>query len=848
MATETGASGTCGGDGPTAATPYYIRPVLPLLFSFIAGLCIGYCLPIYPAAGLIGVAAAARIIYHLGKGTPARFSPLLLLAVSGYFAIMPWLSPFFPPPAAQHFLEAGPLRIHARIVSRPRTRWYRTTCELADLVIAGNKTRSVKVPGRIRMTIYGKPPALATGDCIVVGGAIRRFKNFNNPGGFDYRQFMAFRNTWGSLHANAKRITVLQSGTGGLTAGLQRFRQTIDGAIEKVGDRETSAVLSALLIGNRKHISNRLRNDFNRAGVSHLLAISGLHIGIVALAAFFLFNWLLSRSKYLLLKAWTRKGAALLATVPVLAYGMLSGMSPSTQRAVLMVMAFLAAVLIEREYDPINTLAVAAFAILTFDPPALFNVSFQLSFAAVSAILYGLYLNSGRDQPVSQGQKRVYHRISAFMFVSLCAIIGTMPLVMHYFNQVSVIGIFSNLVLVPLIGFIVVPAGLLSIFFYPIAPHASILGLTMSADILKPAIHIVHALAALPFAAFKTITPSIIEITCAYILIAAVCWIFCKGCGDTGSRSESGAAPKPVPRRMILVLVAVTVVIFSADILYWVHRRFFNTDLRVTVLDVGRGSSALVELPGGKCMLIDGGGFTRNDIFDVGARIVAPYLWRNKIHTIDTVILSHPDADHLNGLLYILAHFHIKTFISTHEPADVDEYEEMIRILRKKSIPYPDYRTVAKHQRIGGADVDLLYPPADSIRTGRYEEGKARNNHSIVVRVAYRHASILFPGDIEAEAESALSHSAGKNLHSRILIAPHHGSKTSSTPVFLDAVHPDTVIVSTRKRRYGAPSPVVLRRYAKRGYRILRTDTDGAVRVRIDGDGGVHIVPTLDTR
>ncbi len=848
MAAEALASGTSGGDGATAATPYYVRPVLPLLFSLIAGLCIGYALPIYPAAGLIGIAAAARIFYHLARRTPARFSPLILLAVSGYFAIMPWLSPFFPPPAAQHFLGAKPVRVRARIASRPQTRWYRTVCELDDLAVTGNGSRPVKLPGRIRMTVYGKPPALATGDRIALTGAIRRFKNFNNPGGFDYRQFMAFKNTWGNVHIRAKRLTVQRSGSGGLTAGLDRFRETIDAAIAKVGDRETSAVLSALLIGNRKHISNRLRNDFNRAGVSHLLAISGLHIGIVALAAFFLFNWILSRSKHLLWKAWTRKGAALLAAVPVLAYGMLSGMSPSTQRAVLMVMVFLAAVLIEREYDPANTLAVAAFAILAFDPPALFNVSFQLSFAAVSAILYGLYLNSGRHRSVSQGPKRLYRKIAGFMFVSFCAIVGTMPLVMHYFNQVSVIGIVSNLFLVPLIGFIVVPVGLLSVFSYPIAPHTAILGLALSADILKPAIHIIHTLAALPFSAFKTITPSVIEIICAYILIAAVCWIFCKGRGDTDSRPKPDAVLKPVSRQLVLVLVAVTVVIFSVDILYWVHRRFFNPDLRVTVLDVGRGSSALVELPGGKCMLIDGVGFTRNDIFDVGARIVAPYLWRNKIRTIDEVILSHPDSDHLNGLLYVLAHFHVKAFISTHEPADIDEYREMIRIIRKKSIPFPDYRTVAKHQRIGGADVDLLYPPADIIRTGNFEAGKDRNNHSIVVRIAYGHASILFPGDIEAEAESELSNSAGRHLHSSILIAPHHGSKTSSTPVFLDAVHPDTVIVSTRKRRYGAPSPAVLQRYKKRGYRVLRTDTDGAVRVRIDRDGDVHIIPTLAAR
>jgi ComEC/Rec2-related protein len=224
-------------------------------------------------------------------------------------------------------------------------------------------------------------------------------------------------------------------------------------------------VLKALVIGERSGVSPEVREAFTRSGVSHLLAISGLHIGIVASAAFVLFRWLLGFFPRLLMTGGARKGAALLTLVPVCLYALLAGMSPSTQRALVMAVVFLLAFLFEREHDLMNTLALAALAILAVHPPALFSISFQLSFAAVVAIVAGMPRPppspGGTLRPLAPTRPGESRRAAGlFVMVSVLATAGTLPLVLHYFNTVSFIGVPANLVAVPVIGYGVVLAGL----------------------------------------------------------------------------------------------------------------------------------------------------------------------------------------------------------------------------------------------------------------------------------------------------------------------------------------------------------------------------------------------------
>ncbi|MFP3981025.1 MAG: DNA internalization-related competence protein ComEC/Rec2 [Desulfobacterales bacterium] len=818
---------------------FYHRPLLPLLLAFIAGIVLARFFPysgiLYRIAMPFAAGSAACVLYLLARSRPARLSPLVLLFALGGLAHAPWQAPFFPPDGALCHLEAEYANIRATITGPPQSESFRTKCILDNLAVESKAGGPHGLQGRIQAAFYGDCPELLPGDRVAVHGRLREFKNFNNPGGFDYRRFMADRNIWGALYAKGEYVEILSANNArdNVFSGIHCFRKQLNGSIEQVSSGETASVLSALIVGKKDGIDSELRQSFNRAGASHLLAISGLHVGIVATCAFFLFKWLLSWCPPLLLRGWAGKCAALLTIFPVVAYGMLSGMSPSTQRAMIMVLVFLAALIRDKPYDPANTLAAAALCILAVYPPGLFSVSFQLSFAAVSAIFFGLYLFSGvmsPARPTVSPAARLAYRIRAFMLISVFAIAGTLPLVLHYFNQAAITGVVSNLILVPWIGFAVVPAGLVSAGVSAFSPALGTWCFSLAAQILQPAISLVHTFAGLPFASFRTVTPTVLEAGCAYAIAACGGLMFFRRYQQT--------------RKRLFIIICTLGIVIAADAGYWIHRRFLHTDLRATVLDVGQGHASLLEFPGGGTILIDGGGFSDNSVFDVGARIVAPYLWQNKIRTIDTVVLSHPDTDHLNGLLFILENFRVKRVISAYADAQSPACQQFDRIISDRQIPHPDFKRIRRTRRINdGAEIRILYPEQNP--ETRCKKCPGTNNCSIVVKASYRGRSILFPGDLEKCGESGLIKQAARDIDADILIAPHHGSKSSSGREFIAAVDPDTAVIPVRQSYQGLPSPEVLERYRQHGCRVLRTDLHGAVRIGIDSDGEMEIQPTI---
>ncbi len=346
------------------------------------------------------------------------------------------------------------------------------------------------VTGKLRVTLEGEPLDLNMGDRIRFAGRISPLRNFQNPGGFDYRQYMAFNGIYGSVFVQSSDIEQTAPNRGGFFQRVYRLRKAISRTLDHIGETDETAVLKALLIGERSGVSDRITENFSKAGVSHLLAISGLHVGIVATTSFFIFRWILSWFPFFLWRAWTRKGAAILSIIPVLGYGLVSGMSPSTQRAVIMIVIFLMTFLIHKEQEPFNTLATAAILILILHPPALFAISFQLSFASVFAIIYFLPRFWQPEDDVSDIRKRIKNYVFSSLWVTLSASLGVLPLVMVYFNQISLISPVANFILIPLVGFGVVPLGLAFAGISLISPVASLWGLELSAAILKMSLNI----------------------------------------------------------------------------------------------------------------------------------------------------------------------------------------------------------------------------------------------------------------------------------------------------------------------------------------------------------------------
>ncbi len=837
----------------------YSRPVIPILVSLILGIACGLWLPGHKVyAYFVILVCTGLIVYFILQKKTVLILPAILFFAFGYLSLQPWVAPKFPSNHITNFLDLQKWRIVGLIDESPIINKDRLKFILQVRTLGEDKDNTFPVTGKIRVTARGNFPDISIGDKVSFTGKIRSIRNFNNPGGFDYKKYMAFKKIWGTSYVRGKDLIVIKRNSGkGIDKTIADARSRISDLIDSTGEGDNRGVLKALIIGDKNSISKNLKESFNRAGVGHILAISGLHIGIVATVAFFFFKWILSYFKYFLWNALTIKIAAVLSLFPVVIYGLLSGMSPSTQRAVIMVTVFLMTFLFEREHDSINTLAIAAMIILVVHPPSLFSISFQLSFIAVLAIIYGLSRIRIKSKTRKQGLFQLRKKVYLFLLTSLFAILGTLPLLMLYFNQVSFVGLLANLLIIPIIGFIVVPLGLFSVLLYPVSVYGAAWCITANSELLAKALDIVIWFSDLPFASIKTVTPTYFEICCYYVLGWAVLYLIGsyyenadkkdKPPGETDltdNKKELKKQSTASGRKKVLAVAIVVIIAGTVDTCYWLYNRFWHDDLRVTVIDVGQGSSALLEMPEGFNLLIDGGGFPHNSAFDVGERVIAPLLWRKKIKTIDTLILSHPNSDHLNGLLYIAENFNVKRVWANCDTADTVGYRKFIEIIDKKKIHAPEFKDISRTHFINGAQLDLLYPPIDYMDNNKRTWSNF-NNNSLVIKVKFGSKSILFPGDIKSKAEKELVAIAGNDLTSDVLIAPHHGSKTSNSEFFIDSVKPETVIFSSGWRNsYRFPHPLVLKKYKDRGCSILRTDSHGAVTISIDGQS-LEVLPTI---
>jgi len=861
----------------------------------LVGILGGEACPGYgPWVLTLAVALVVALVLCLKRKVTALFLPLIFFSSIGYLSIQPWVAPTFPDHHIRHFVDSKTCKISGIILDEPffnrnRTRF---VMEAGSIVQNG---KPVSVCGRVRVTVANGPISLSKGDSVSFFGRLRSIRNFNNPGGFDYERYMAFQNIWARSYVVADKLSIqsrgrISSWVTVFDARRNRISEMIDGLGMDASQRsqDVKAVSKALLIGDRKEISTTLREKFNRTGVGHLLAISGLHIGIVATVAFAILRWVVAWISPVLWAGWTRRTAAILTFIPVLAYGFLAGMSPSTQRAVIMVGVFLLTLLFDREQDLINTICIAGMLILFINPPALFSISFQLSFTAVLVIVCGMSLmrpvlkkakgiktgshlknrilvprkkardlrqNQGglKSQPagilkyfeglkrelnIGFGTKDIFEIASsliskslAFMAVTLFATLGTAPLVMAYFNQVSLIGLVVNVVAIPLVGFLAVPLGLLSVLIQVFSTDVASMCLQLSHWILGNAMSVIDIFSGLPFAALKTVTPSLVEISLFYLLLLGLFnWFSSK------SQENQPRLPIALKRNIACGILVLAAFGWILDAGYWVHQRFWHKDLRVMIFDVGQGSATLLELPGGRNLLIDGGGFSGNAVFDTGKNIIAPYLLRNKIKTIHTLFLSHPNSDHLNGLIYIAEHFNVKQAITNNESSPTMGYQSFVDTLERRGIDTPIYRELEGATTVAGTKIEILYPAKNFLEKTSQEKWRSKNNNSLVVKVSYGQHAFLFPGDIMARGEKALVDAAGEKLKSLVLVSPHHGSNSSSTQLLMEQVDPKIVVISCGwMNRFNFPSKAVLQRYESMGAEVLRTDINGAIQIRTDG-------------
>lgn len=813
-----------------------LRPLLPILISFMAGISAAYNIPV-PKSLL--TAAFFPICILLLISTVKQWKRFSFLAACLTLFILGFLN-------THHDLHALPgaqdisrnaygkkMTIEGIVTENPRV-----FPERAELIIEATKIiedgEFVPVEGKILLSINDNGDLPDYGDIIRFKTKLKPPRNFNNPGGFDYERHLRMKGIRLRGTLDKTGFVVIRTGSGNsLKVRLEKFRSLLRAAIRKNADSPEGEIIQAMILGEQSEIPRDIMDKFSQTGTTHIIAISGFNIGIIAAFSFLIIGALMKSSEYLLLRFNIFKVSILFAFLPIILYAFIAGLGISVIRATLMIMAFLIAILFGRERDLVNTLALAALVILVVSPLALFDVSFQLSFAAVASILFimprlSAFIPRGysdKDHPHPR-LKKVFSGFLLFLAVSAAATLGTAPLIVYYFNLLSPITLLANVLIVPIMGYMVILIGMAVILTAPLSQALTAVLVKISSYLTGLSIAIADLLSRLPNAYTFLPSPTLAELAAYYLFLVTIMKTL-----DLWREKRDAGLPRTAEsgRAFLRISFCILILFAAVDGLCLYYKDRHPGLLRTTFIDVGQGSSTLIDFPGGTKMLLDGGGFY-DGRFDIGKHVIAPFLWHEKISRIDIVVLSHPHPDHLNGLLYVLEHFNVREVWSNGDKEDSDAYDRFRIIIEEKGIVHRIIKRDNCPAVIGDARVCVLHPSGPMDR-----DDLDTNDRSLVMKITYGDVSILLPGDISETVESRLI-SGKSDLRSRVLLAPHHGSFHSNSQTFIKKTGPETVIFSCGPGNIlSLPHPDVVERYRHQGSRIYRTDRNGAVQIETDG-------------
>ncbi len=636
-----------------------------------------------------------------------------------------------------------------------------------------NKSR---LPSKLRLSWYNSRVDLTAGEAWRFQVRLKRPHGLRNPGGFDYEKWLYAHRIGATGYVRDGNINQrLQRGN-----MLDRLRQRLANQLRVLlQESPVQGVIEALVIGDRSGISQTQWKILRATGTAHLVAISGLHISLIAGMAYDISRrlWLWRGN----LRLPADRLAAVIAMIAAVLYAALAGFSIPTQRALIMVLVGLGAVVLRRTVYPFRSLLLALLAVCIYDPWAPLSAGFWLSFAAVFLIIYGL-----------TGRLRRLNPVMGFIRVQWILWLGLAPLLLMFTGQISWIAPVANSIAVPVMAAVVLPLSLLG--------SAAVLWFPMLGQICLQG--------------------------AAWLLSRLWQWL------EWLSDHSQFAWPGPIPEGGLLLLAIPSILLLLAPrgmpgrwlggimilpLLLSSSPRFSPGEARLTVLDVGQGLAALIQTRNHVLLYDAGPRFSER--FDAGRDIIIPYLRRQGRPNVDLVVISHSDSDHRGGLSAIVENFP-SAEVFTSDP----------QALGVKAMPCRR----GQQWDWDGVRFEILWPQESS--------ELSENNRSCVLKVTAAQASWLLPGDLEAPGEQALLAKARDQLTAMILLSPHHGSATSSTQGFLKAVHPQWVLISSGYRnRFGFPDAQVIERYRKLGARVCNTAVGGAITVQLKAGGKMKV-------